>query len=170
MSFRPEDLHDLDTAVEVRIETFRDAKSTRSTVIWVVVDQGEVFVRSVLGLRGRWYQEALANPEVTIDDAGRRLEAVAVPVNDPDSRLRVDAALRRKYAESASGFPPMLTPEARTANLRLDARVADEASLQAPAYLDAEEPSELGMPVEIGMLDAGPAIEERVALQPHKSA
>ena len=170
MAFRPQDLHDLDVADEVRIETRRDAKSTRSTVIWIVVDKGEVFVRSVRGDRGRWYQEALATPEVRIDDAGRRLEARAVAANDPDSRRRVDAALKRKYPGRDDGLPPMLTPEAQAANLRLDPRTADETSLEGPAYLDADEPSDLGLPVEVGLLDAGPAMDERVVLQPHKPA
>jgi hypothetical protein len=170
MAFRAQDLHDLDVAVEIRVETRRDAKSTRSTIVWVVVDRGQVFVRSVLGTRGRWYQEALATPEVVIDDAGRRLEARAVPVHDADSVQRVTDALKRKYADRPTGLAPMLDTEATEANFRLDPRTADERALQAPAYLDSNEPSELGGPVEIGLLDAGPALDENVVLQPHKSA
>lgn len=125
MPYRTQDLHDLDGALEVRIETVSDEKSIHSTIIWIVVDNGEVFVRSVNGARGRWYREALATPEVTIDDAGRRLVARAVSVNDPDSIRRVDAALKHKYRNSASGLPPMLMPEATVANLRLDPRVPE---------------------------------------------
>ena len=168
MAFRPEDLRDLDHAVEVRIETRRDEKSTRSTVIWIVVDNGDVFVRSVNGTAGRWYRESVANPAVTIDDGGRRLEARAVPVHDPDSVRRVNEALERKYASSTDGLPPMLTPAALDGTFRLEPRQAGESALEAPAYLGDNEPSELGPAVDVAMLDAGPAIEERVALQPHK--
>jgi hypothetical protein len=169
MPFRPQDLHDLDVAREIRIETRRKDGRIRSTVIWIVVDGGEVFVRSVRGEAGKWYQEALEEPYVEVDDRGRRLEARAVPVRDPDSIRRIDEALKRKYAGDG-GFDEMFQPAAVEANLRLDPRIAGESALEAPAYLGADEPSELGPPVEVGLLDGGPAIEENVLLQPHKSA
>src|SRR3712207_3827411 len=49
----------LGRAEEVRVETSRDASSPRhETVIWVVVVDGDAFVRSVRGGKGRWYREA----------------------------------------------------------------------------------------------------------------
>ena len=170
MLFRPEDLRDLENAVEIRIETRRDEKSTRSTVIWIVVDQGNVFVRSVNGPRGRWYQEALAEPAVTIDDRGRRLEARAIPVHDADSARHVNEALQRKYASSTDGLPPMLTPLALEGTFRLEPQHSGEVPLEAPAWLGDDQPNELGPAIEEGMLEGGPAIEERVFLQPHKGA
>jgi hypothetical protein len=51
---------------EVHVGTRRDASSPgHETVIWAVVVDGDVFVRSVRGEKGRWYREASANPEVT---------------------------------------------------------------------------------------------------------
>jgi len=167
MPFRPQDLHDLDTAREIRIETHGDHDVVHSTVIWIVVDKGDVFVRSVKGDQGRWYREALANPNVSLDDAGRRLEVKAVPVHDPDSIGRINEALERKYAKD-DGYDEMLVPDVLASNLRLEPRFADETTLEAPAYLGADEPSELGPPVEVSPLDAGPAIEENVILQPRK--
>jgi hypothetical protein len=167
MPFRPQDLHDLDTAREIRIETHGDKDLVHSTVIWIVVDNGQVYVRSVRGEKGRWYQEALANPNVTLDDEGRRLEANAIPVRDPDSIRRINEALKRKYGED-DGYDEMLVPDVLSANFRLEPRFADEGALEAPAYLGADEPSDLGPPVEVGMLDAGPAIDENVILQPRK--
>ena len=169
MPFRDSDLHDLDIAQEIRIETHRHDGKTRSTVIWIVVDAGEVFVRSVRGDAGRWYQEALADPNVTIDDTGRRLEGHAVPVHDPASIARIDAGLKRKYT-GADGFDSMFLPAVVAANFRIDPASTDEVPLEAPEFLGADEPSELGPAVEVGMLDAGPAIEENVILQPHKPA
>ena len=45
----------LDEPKEVRIEPRREGDSPEHrTIIWVVVVEGEVFVRSVRGRRGRW--------------------------------------------------------------------------------------------------------------------
>ena len=168
MPFRPEDIHDFQVAREIRIETHRPDGRVRSTIVWVVEDRGELFVRSEHGERGRWYQEALADPHVTIDDQGRRLEAIAVPVHDAESIQRVDEALNRKYA-GRDGLAPMLTPEARQATLRLDPRTPDEVPLEAPEFLGAEGPSQLGGPVDVSMLDGEQPVDEDVLLQPHKS-
>ncbi|HVA85997.1 MAG TPA: nitroreductase/quinone reductase family protein [Candidatus Saccharimonadales bacterium] len=167
MAFRPTDLHDLDVAREVRIETHRPDDNVQSTVIWIVVDDGDVFVRSVHGEAARWYQQAIANPDVTIDDSGRRLEARAVPVHDADSIRRINEALKPKYTGD-DGFESMFEPAALLANFRLEPRFPDEVPLEAPAFLGADEPSELGPPIEVGLLDAGPAIDENILLQPHK--
>lgn len=168
MPFRPQDLHDLDVAREVRIETRGDHGVVHSTVIWVLVDNGEVLVRSVHGDRARWYREALAHADdVTLDDQGRRLPVRAVPIHDPDSIRRINEALRRKYATD-DGYDEMLVPDVQTSNLRLEPRYEDETALEAPAYLGVDEPSELGPPVEVSPLDAGPPIEENVILQPRK--
>ena len=45
-----------------------------------------------MGERGRLFQEALADTDVTIDDQGRRLEARAIPMTDPATIARIDAA------------------------------------------------------------------------------
>ena len=82
MRFRQIDLHDLHVAREVRIETHASTGVIHSTIVWIVVDDGELFVRSVRGERGRWFQEALGHADVTVDDQGRRLEASAIPLTD----------------------------------------------------------------------------------------
>src|SRR5947208_15660343 len=97
MPFRAVDLHDFDIAREVRIETSRGDGETRSTVIWVVADEGQLYIRSVRGARGHWYRDALENPNITIVDQDRRLVVRAVPVHDADSIRRFNEALKRKY-------------------------------------------------------------------------
>jgi hypothetical protein len=170
MRFRQIDLHDLDVAREVRIETQAATGEVHSTIVWIVVDDGELFVRSVRGERGRWFREALEDAEVTIDDQGRRLEARAVRLTDASTIARIDAALARKYV-SDPGYDSMLKPEAQQANFRLEPRREGEIPLEAPAYLGDDEPSELhGHPVEVGLLDGGAPIDEDVLLQPHKPA
>ena len=110
MVFSPQDLHDLDIAEEVRIETQGAGGTVHSTIVWVVVDGGEAFVRSVRGTAGRWYREALANPIVTLDDSGRRIEAIAAQAPDTTSVERVSRALARKYAADPA-LPEMLRPD-----------------------------------------------------------
>lgn len=169
MAFRQIDLHDLDIAREVRIETQDQQGDVRSTIVWVVVDGEDVFVRSVRGERGRWWRDAMAHRDITIDDSGRRLEGNLIPVSDAASIARVDGAITRKYAND-EGHDSMLTDEARQTTARVEARAPGEMALQAPAYLGSEEPSELGDPIDVSMLDGGAAISERVILQPRKGA
>lgn len=171
MPFRETDLHDLDIAREVRIETHAPrGDDVHSTIVWVVVDGGDVFVRSVRGERGRWYREAMARHDVTVDDQGRRLEVVAIPVADAESIRRVDAAINRKYANDP-GHSSMLTPEAQRATLRLEPRTSGEEALQAPAYLGDDEPSEIhGHPIELGIMDSGAPVDADIFLQPRKPA
>jgi hypothetical protein len=63
----------------------------------VVVDDNNVYVRSVRGSNGRWYQEATANPDVAIHMNGQRFAAHAVPVTDQAFIARVSNGYLRKY-------------------------------------------------------------------------
>jgi hypothetical protein len=102
MSFGSEDLRRLAAAKEVEIETQAPNGPVHRTVIWVVVDAEETFVRSYLGPDARWYREAVANPAVAIHIDGDRLTATAIPATDPDSIERVSAGFRAKYPPGAS--------------------------------------------------------------------
>jgi hypothetical protein len=85
---------------EVQIETRRDAKSPlHRTTIWVVPTEYGVYVRSYKGRKGRWYQEALANPLVTIRVGRRKVTARAEPEHNPLVIRAVNAAYRKKYGE-----------------------------------------------------------------------
>jgi hypothetical protein len=111
-------LEQIGAAGEVLVETRRGQRTYR-TVIWVVVDDGEVFVRSVRGESGRWYQRALADPGVALLVGGTRFGFQAHPANDPDSIRRVSEALRLKYAPGRS-YDSMVRPEVLGTTLRLD--------------------------------------------------
>ncbi len=80
------------------------------TIIWVVVDGDDAFVRSVNGAEARWYREAVANPDVTVHVAGRRCRPGRSAAADPDSIRRTSDALvpqvhgRRRHAARCS--PP----------------------------------------------------------------
>ena len=119
MAFTADDLRMLDQAREVLIETRAGDGRTYRTVIWIIVDEDDVFVRSVRGEAGRWYQRALADPSVRIIAGAVTLDATAMPATDPRSIERASAGLRRKYRPGAS-LESMLVPDVRPTTLRLE--------------------------------------------------
>jgi hypothetical protein len=85
---------------EVDIETRRDPKSPlHRTTIWIVPTEDGVYIRSYKGKRGRWYQEAIANPRVTIRVGRRKVTARVEPERNPQVIRAVNAAYRKKYGE-----------------------------------------------------------------------
>jgi len=85
---------------EVDIETRRDAKSPlHRVIIWIVPTEYGVYIRSYKGKRGRWYQEALANPIVTIRLGRRKVTSRAEPEKNSLVIRAVNAAYRKKYGE-----------------------------------------------------------------------
>jgi hypothetical protein len=119
MRFTTEELDLMDRTHEVEIETSRPGGPIHRTIIWVVVDDGEVFIRSYRGPDARWYREALAQPSVALHVDGRRIAARAIPSTDPRSIERASTALVRKYP----GDPAtrrMNRPEVLDLTLRLE--------------------------------------------------
>ena len=118
MKFEESDLAAIATNQEVDIETHSRDGEARRTTIWIVERDGEVYVRSVRGPRGRWYRDAVANPAVAIHVDGRRLSATAVAATDPASVEACSEGLRAKYRRSHS-LASMLTPDVLPTTLRL---------------------------------------------------
>ena len=101
-TFDAETLRLLEGTKEVRIETRRDADSPEHrTIIWVVVVEGEVFVRSVRGRRGRWYREISSNPEGALHVEDDRIPVRAASVTEGATVDAVSAAFRSKYQQSS---------------------------------------------------------------------
>ena len=122
MPFDPATLHRINAAYEVEIESTRPDGTTRTTTIWVVVDDGEVFVRSWKGDRGYWYQAALDRPdELALIVDGERLAVRAVLANGETGIARCSAGLSRKYRRDGS-LPEMLLPRVLPTTLRLEPR------------------------------------------------
>ncbi len=119
MPFPAPELTLLDETAEIEIETEAPAGGTHRTIIWVVVDGLDAFVRSVNGSTARWYREARAHPAVTIHVGGRALAAIAEPATDPDSVRRTSDALVRKYAGESVDLNSMLVPGILDTTLRL---------------------------------------------------
>jgi len=102
MSFDPDDLERIRATHEVEIETQAPDGPAHRTVIWVVVEGDEVFVRSYRGATARWYREAVANPAVALHVGDRRLSATAISATDPDAVERTSAGFQAKYADDPS--------------------------------------------------------------------
>jgi hypothetical protein len=106
---------------EIQIETRRDAKApVHRTTIWIVPTTEGVYVRSVRGLKGRWYQEAQANRHVTIRVGRRKVAARVEPEKNPTVVRAVNAGYREKYGERwPDDTKPMLRRSVLSTTLRL---------------------------------------------------
>ena len=120
MAFEPAFVEQLGVAREVDIETRRRDGGGVRTIIWVFVDGGQVYVRSVLGEQGKWFRRLRADPTAVLHLAGRAVPVRAVSVEDPAEVERVSEALRRKYARQADSLARMLRPETLPTTLRLE--------------------------------------------------
>jgi hypothetical protein len=92
---------DADVLRELRamqeVGTRSEKHPNAAVVIWVVVADEEVFVRSVRGTKGRWYGDLAAGGPATLEFAGRQLEVHAIPVSDPAAVARAGHEYLRKY-------------------------------------------------------------------------
>jgi hypothetical protein len=120
-SFDPSTLLKLRGVREVRIETTAlDGSTSHRTIIWIVVVGDQPFVRSERGTAGRWYREALAQPDVTLHVDGTKVPVTAIIANDADSVQRVSGAFREKYGRRSPGSTEaMLQPHTLETTLRL---------------------------------------------------
>lgn len=118
MSLTAEQLAAIDAANEVDIHTSADGK-TVATIIWVVVAEGDVYVRSVQAEDGLWYQRARANPSVALDVGGEVIEFEAVHIENDATIETVSDALRAKYRPGGS-LDRMTRDDVLAHTLRLD--------------------------------------------------
>ena len=120
-TFDAETLRLLDETREVRIETRRDDDSPEHrTIIWVVVVEGEVFVRSLRGPRGRWYREISSNAEGALHVQDGRLPVQAAHATEGAIVDAVSAAFRSKYQQSSpASTEAMVRPETLPTTLKL---------------------------------------------------
>jgi hypothetical protein len=121
-TFDPETLRHLDETKEVQIETRRDEDApAHRTTIWVVTVDGDVFVRSVRGEKGRWYRKVSANPSAALHVGDRRIPVRAVPVTDEPTVGALSEAYRSKYGRtSPASTRAMVQPETLPTTLKLE--------------------------------------------------
>ncbi|HEY6983879.1 DUF2255 family protein [Reyranella sp.] len=117
--FDTDTLHELRDRREVAIRTGRHPES--AVTIWVVVADDEVYVRSWLGARGRWYRDLASGGPATLEVGDRQLAVQAIPVGDSAAVARVSREFLGKYQPS-SHAQEMVGPETLPTTLRLDPR------------------------------------------------
>jgi hypothetical protein len=118
VSFSTEDLALLDRTEEVEIETRAPDGPVHRTIIWIVVDGEDVFVRSVNGEGARWFREAVARPDIGLEAGRTTIAARIEPAADPASIARCSAALEAKYAADPA-LRLMLRPNTLPTTLRV---------------------------------------------------
>lgn len=118
-TFDAETLRDLSERKEVAIRT--DKHPDTAVVIWVVVADDEVFVRSHRGTRGRWYRDLANGGPATLEAGRHRLAVQAVPVTDPAAIDGASRAYLTKYRSSAYA-QSMVQPDLLSTTLRLEPR------------------------------------------------
>ena len=120
MALDPRTVELLDAAVEVEAQTPRRDGSTSSRPVWVVVTDGEAYVRSYRGARGAWYRRAKADGALTLVIEGTEVPATVEPVVDDAVNRRVSDAYRDKYgARSPGPTATMVNDEVSATTLRL---------------------------------------------------
>jgi hypothetical protein len=117
--FDAETLSQLRDVREVAIRTEKHPET--AVVIWVVVADDEVFVRSVRGSKGRWYRDLATGGSATLEYSGRRLEVQAVLASDADSIARASREYLRKYQPSPYA-QSIVRAEVLPTTLRLEPR------------------------------------------------
>jgi hypothetical protein len=111
----------LDESIEVDIRTPRRDGSLSSRPIWVVVVDGEAYVRSYRGERGAWFRRVRADGTAVLAAQGRTVEVGAVmDAGDEELNRRIDEAFRAKYGERSPGpTEAMVSPEVKATTMRL---------------------------------------------------
>ncbi|GAA5063905.1 DUF2255 family protein [Nocardia callitridis] len=112
------------TEDELNIATARaDGTMRPPVVVWGVVDGGDVYIRSVNGVDGRWYRGTgdRMQGHLSTDDVDRDVEFVTVDATgSPQLTRRIDAAYREKYHRYAGSIVDSITsPTASAATLRV---------------------------------------------------
>jgi hypothetical protein len=113
-------IESLDAAIEVEAQTPRRDGSTSSRPIWVVVSDGDAYVRSYRGASGAWYRRAKADGALTLVVDGTKVNATVQPVVDNEVNRRVSDAYREKYSARSPGpTETMVDDDVSATTLRL---------------------------------------------------
>jgi hypothetical protein len=119
MKFDADTLLALRDVQEPVIRTEKHPKS--AVVIWVVVADDKVFVRSWRGAEGRWYKDLASGGPATLEFPGHRLAVEAIPASDAESIALTSSEILRKYRHS-SHAQEMVRDEILPTTLRLEPR------------------------------------------------
>ncbi|MGZ0152899.1 DUF2255 family protein [Kribbella sp. WER1] len=119
-SWTAAELQALDRVGEIRVAGRRNDGSVRTlTIVWHVVVDGKLYVRSVRGAEGSWYKGVVRHHEGAISWNGRTRDVSYVPDAAADDQL--DAAYLAKYG-NGSATRAIINETARATTLRVEPR------------------------------------------------
>jgi hypothetical protein len=110
----------LDRVKEIDIETRGRDGAVHRVPIWVLVIDGEVYVASYHGKRGRWWRELLRSGEGALVGGRRRIVVRPHRVRAQRIRDAMSAAFAKKYPTSRASVKAMQRPEVLETALRLE--------------------------------------------------
>lgn len=120
MSWTPDDLTALDGEGEMTVAAHRPDGSLRTPrIVWHVVVDGALFVRSVRGEDGAWYRGVQQTRTGEIRAGAVRAEVTFT--SDHGHDVEIDAGYRAKYG-NGSAVRSITSPTATATTLRVDAR------------------------------------------------
>lgn len=95
------------------------------TPVWVVAVAGDVYVRAVRGVKGKWYRAFTSDTDPSVSLEGKRVRVRPFAVVDRAEIDRVTKAYRAKYRDSP-WLGGVLKPHTLEATLRLEPARADK--------------------------------------------
>lgn len=109
--------------IEVEVETSAAGPLARCrSTIWIVVVGEEVFVRSVNGEQGHWYQALTQRAVGKLCTEDRHIPIRAERISETELQQQVSEAYLRKYAQYPDDVAWMVGPTAAPTTLRLRPR------------------------------------------------
>jgi hypothetical protein len=122
-AWSPDELERIDTAEELQIATERgDGALRRDVPVWVVIADGQVYVRTWYRRDDGWFGRAVDSRRARIRIAGLEADVAVEDIGDDESGLRasVDAAYRAKYGRyGETTVDRMVSDDAAATTLRL---------------------------------------------------
>jgi len=115
-----DELTKIGPAEELQIASVRRDGTLRNPVIvWVVRHGDDLYVRSVNGPTAAWFRGTQTRHEGRVWAGGVEKDVTFAEETDPGINDEIDAAYRTKYRRYPSIVPHIVTPEARSATLKL---------------------------------------------------
>ena len=119
-----DELNKIGAAEELEITSLqRDGTLRKPVTIWVVRVGNDLYVRPVNGRTSAWFRGTQVRHEGHIQAGGVDKDVTFVEV-DADDNINdpIDAAYHTKYRHLAQYVPPVVTPKARAATIKLVSR------------------------------------------------
>jgi len=122
----------LDEGEVVTLQTSNAAGASYDTSVWVIEDAGSLYLRAGRG-DATWLARLRERPEIRIERHGERLAFLAVPLDDPAARERVNAAMAAKYG-AADRILGRFVDLSRSVPIRLDPSATTTAAPTTPSH------------------------------------